>query len=185
MIGAVFAAGTAGVLYYTKTGGSVLDKALDPLMGQKFKVLQIGKLSIQASAWKFQPDARVLGARVFGTGDWEKVKLELSLGVLAQGTKVQQVEGAATLKSGPMNVTFTTNALPQTKVINLGLKLDCTAGKFNFGVGAMYQDNLTSGTASLGYKTKDVILAVQGNVGEKKGGGTQYGALFTVTIPIH
>jgi len=185
IVGAALVVGTASVLYVTKTGGSVLNTALDPLKGKQFEVLQIGKLKLKAGLWDFQPDARILGARVSGTGDWEKLKLELKFGLLAEGAKIQQVEGEAVVKSGPVKFTVTADAKPQTQVVNLGLKLDYTAGKLNLGVGAMYQDNLMSGSASASYKTKDAIFGLQGNVGQQKTGGMQYGALLTVTIPIH
>ena len=185
VVGAALIVGTASVLYITKTGGSVVSTAVDPLKGKAFEVLQIGKLHIKASLWDFQPDARILGARVISSADWGRVKLDLKLGVLAEGPKVQQVEGEAVVKSGPVSFNFNANAKPQTQIVNLGLKVDYQSGKINLGLGAMYQDNLMSGTASLGYKTKDATFGLQGNVGERKEGGVQYGALFTVTIPIH
>jgi hypothetical protein len=184
VVGAALVVGTATVLYITKTGGSVVEMAVDPLKDKKFEVLQIGKLTIKAGLWDFKPDARVLVARVFGTADWEKVKLDLKFGILAKGASIQQIEGEAALKSGPISVGFTATAKPQTQVINLGLNVNYQSGKFNLGLGAMYQDSLMSGTVSAGYKTKDVIIGLQGNVGEQKGGGSQYGALLTLTIPI-
>jgi hypothetical protein len=183
VVGAVLAVGTAAVLYVTKTGGSLLNTALGPLEGKEFEVLQIGKLSIKAGLWDFQPDARIFGARVIGTATWEKVKLELKFGVLAQGASVQQAEGEAVVKSGAFNLVLTGNAKPQTNVVNLGLKLGYQTGKVNIGLGAIYQDNFFSGTASAEYKHRGVTFGLQGNVGPKEG-RLQYGGLLTVTIPV-
>ena len=63
VVGAALVVGTASALYITKTGGAVLNTALDPLKGKEFEVLQIGKLGIKAGLWDFKPDARILGAR--------------------------------------------------------------------------------------------------------------------------
>jgi hypothetical protein len=57
-------------------------------------------------------------------------------------------------------------------------------GKFNVGVGAMYQDSALSGTLAASYQTKSATFGLQGNVGPQKGGGTQYGGLLTVSIPL-
>lgn len=192
VVGAALAVGTAGVLYITKTGGPLLNKAIDPLKGQEFEVLQIGKLKIKAGLWDFQPDARILGGRVFGTMDWEKVKVELKLGLLAQGTTVQQVQGEAVVKSGAFNVTVTGDTKPQTHQVNLGVKFGYDGlignGKFNLSVGAMYQNQnqnqQVSGTLDASLKTKNATFGLQGNIGPQKGGGVEYGGLFTVTIPI-
>lgn len=185
IVGAALVVGTATVLYVTKTGGSLVNAAVDPLEGKQFEVLQVGKLKLKAGLWDFQPDARILGARVLGTMEWQKVSVELKFGVLAQGAEIQQAEGAAVVKAGALNVALTANAKPQTHVIDLGLRVGYQAGRFNLGLGAMYQDSALSGTASAQYKTKNAIFGLQANVGEQKGGGVQYGGLLTVTIPIH
>ena len=184
VIGAALVVGTGTVLYVTKTGGTVLNTALDPLEGKEFEVLQIGKLTIKAGLWDFQPDARILGARVIGTAAWDKVKLEMKFGILAEEAAIKQVQGEAALKSGPVSLKFTADAKPQASTVNLGLKVDYSIDKFSLGVGAMYADDQLSGTASASYKTKHAAFGLQGNIGPQKDTpGVQYGALFTITIP--
>lgn len=186
VVGAALVVGTGTVLYVTKTGGSVLDTALDPLKGKTFEVLQIGKLTIKAGLWDFKPDARILGARVIGAATWEKVKLELKFGMLAEEADIKQIEGGAAIKSGPVSINFTADAKPQTKTVNLGLKVDYKVDKFSLGVGAMYKDDLASASASASYTTKHAAFGLTGNIGQQKGSSNpQYGALFTVTIPIN
>lgn len=189
VIGAALVVGTSSVLYITKTGGTVVNTAVSPLQGKEFDVVKIGALKLQAALWEFKPDAQILGAKVLATVTLQKVTINLKLGVLAQGAEVQKVEGAAVVKSGPIQFTATTEAKPQTNVVNLGLKLDYTGaagnGKFNIGIGAMYQDNLASGQLNAGYQTKSgVNFGLSGNVGQQKSGGPAYGGLFTVTIPL-
>ncbi|MFL4971940.1 MAG: hypothetical protein ACJ8FU_06875 [Xanthobacteraceae bacterium] len=184
VVGAALVLGSASALYITKTGGTLLNAALDPLKGKEFEVLQVGKLTIKAGLWDFQPDARILGARVFGTLKWEQVKLDLRFGVLAQDAKVQQAEGGAVLKAGQFSVDLSGTAKPQKQVVDLGLKVGYQAGKFNLGLGAKIQDNILSGTASAEYKTRNATFGLQGNLGQKDG-NLQYGALLTVSIPVN
>jgi hypothetical protein len=185
VVGAGLMVGTASALYITKTGGAVLDTALSPLQGKKFEVLQIGKLQIKAGLWEFKPDARVLGARVFGTMNWERVKLDLKFGVLAEGAAIQQVEGEAVVKSGPINLTLAGADNFQTHKVNLGFNATYEKGKINIGVGAMYKDDLVTGTATAGYKTRVGTVGVKLDAGDQKGGGMKYDALLTLSIPIH
>src|ERR1035437_8712208 len=162
VVGAALAVGTASVLYITKTGGPLVNAAINPLNGKEFEVLQIGTLKIKAGLLDFQAGASILGARITRSNEWQKVTIDLKLGVLAQGAQVQKV--------------------------NLGLKLDYNGmlqnGKFNIGVGAMYQDKALSGTLGASYQTKSATIGVKGNVGPQKGGGVQYGGLLTLTIPL-
>ena len=188
VVGAALVVGTASVLYITKTGGTVVNTAVDPLKGKEFEVLQIGTLKIKAGLWDFKPDARILGARISAVKEWQKVTLDLKLGILAQGPEIQEVQGAAMLKSGSFSVTLTGDGKPQVHQVNLGLKLGYDGvvgnGKFNIGVGAMYQNQAFSGTLGASYATKNATIGLQGNIGPQKGGGTQYGGLLTLTIPL-
>jgi hypothetical protein len=188
VVGAALVVGTGSVLYTTKTGGALLNMAISPLKGKEVEVLQIGTLKIKAGLWDFQPDARIFGARIATTQEWQKITLDFKLGILAKGSDLQQVDGTAMVKSGPFKVTLTGSDKPQVQQVNLGLKLgyDGVAGngKFNIGVGAVYQDNALSGTLAASYQTKSATIGLQGNVGPQKGGGTQYGGLLTLTIPI-
>jgi hypothetical protein len=189
VVGAALVVGTAGVLYVTKTGGQLVNTAVDPLKGREFEVLQIGHLTLKAGLWDFRPDARVLGARVFATTEWEKVTVDLKLGVLAEGTQIQQAEGEAVVKSKGFSVSVMGTAKPVVQQVNLGLKFGYDGrvgnGKFNIAVGAMYQDEQLSGTVGASYKLKDMTFGLEGKAGPQKGGGVQYGGLLTMTIPIN
>ncbi len=188
VVGAALVVGSASVLYITKTGGSLLNTAIDPLKGKDFEVLQIGTLKLSAGLLDFQPDARILGARISASKEWQKVKLELKLGIIAKGPDVQQVQGAAIITSGSFSVSLTGDGRPQTQKINLGLKLDYEGaidnGKFKIGVGAMYKDDAVSGTVGASYQTRSATFGLQGNIGPQKGGGIQGGGLLTLTIPL-
>jgi hypothetical protein len=191
VIGAGLVIGTASVLYITKTGGSALNTALAPLKGQSFQILHIGKLALKADLWDFQPDARVLGAHVVATANWEQVKVDLKFGLLAQGAQMKEAQGQAVVKSGPVTVTATADVkapttqggkpVPQT--VNLGLKAEYSSGQLKVGVGVIYADHLTTGTGSVDYKVnKYLSVGATGNAGQRKEGGMQYGGLLTLTI---
>ena len=188
VIGAALVVGTASVLYITKSGGALMTMAMDPLKGKEFNVLQVGGFKLKAGELKFQPDAQVLGASVSGVMDWQKLTVELKLGVLAQGAQVQQVQGAAVMKSGPFSLTVTGEGKPQVQQINLGLKLGYEGvvgnGKFNIGLGAMYQDKALSGTLGGSYQTKGTTIGVTGNLGTQPGGGIKGVGMITWTLAL-
>lgn len=185
VVGAGLVVGSASVLYVTKTGGPALNTALGPLKEHKFDVLQIGKLTISADLWDFKPDARIFGAHVFGAMDWERVKVEIKFGVLAEGSAIQKVEGEAVVKSGPINLKLSGADDFTKREVNLGFKATYERGKFDLGVGAVYQDDVLTGTVSAGYKTGIGTVGAKLDAGGQKGGGTKYDALLTLTIPIH
>lgn len=167
VVGAMLIVGSGTVLYVTKTGGSMLNTALVPVEGKQFEVLTIGALKFNAGLWDFQPDARILGGRVGVTAKWSKVELDLKLGVLAEGPMIQQVEGAAVLKSGDIQLNLTAGVKPQTNVVNLALRVDYQlSDRVNIGVGAFYK---------IPEKDKDHV----GYFDDR----AQYGGMLTVTIP--
>jgi hypothetical protein len=188
IVGTCLGLGTAAVLYITKSGGPLLTKALEPLKDHEFEVLTIGKLTIKTSMWDFQPDARIAGAKIHGTGNWERVNVDVKLGILAQGTQVQAAEGEAVVKSGGFLVTLNGGIKPQVHQVNLGLKFGYDGvvgnGKFNLGVGVIYKEDTVNGTLGATLKTKDITYGLQGNIGSKAGGGVQYGGLLTLTVAL-
>ena len=187
VIGAALVVGTGTVLYTTRSGGPAVRTAVDALKGKKFEVLQIGSLTFGAALLDFQPDARVLGARVTTLQKWEKVSVELSLGMLASGSNVDEVQGAALVKSGPFAVNVTGTAKPQSQSVNLGLKLEYSgvfdSGTFNIGLGAMYQDQQPNATLNAALKSGGTSIGLQGNVGSKDG-GVQYGGMLTLSVDL-
>ena len=185
VVGAGLVVGTATVLYVTKTGGSALDTALGPLKDHNFDILHIGKLKIGAGLWNFQPEARIFGAKVSGSMNWERVKVDLKFGVLAEGSAIQQVEGEAAVKAGTIDLRLTAADDFQKRQVNLGFSANYSKNKFTVGVGAVYKDEMPTGTANLGYRTSLGTVGLRVGVGERKGFGTNYDALLTFTIPIH
>ncbi|MEJ1157012.1 hypothetical protein [Prosthecomicrobium sp. N25] len=183
IVGAALVVGTGTVLYVTRTGGGIVDAVTDPLKDKSFKILTVGAFSLSVGKLRFDPTAQLLGGEVSTVANWQKLKLELKLGVLAEGPVIQQIEGEAAVKSGPIKITLDGSAKPATHLVNLGLKANYEAGQLSVGVGAMYKDNLASATAQASYKTNVGVFGLQANVGEKQGGGVGYGGLATFTIP--
>ena len=191
IVGAALVVGFATALYISRTGGSPVKTIVDFVKQKEFPVLQIGKLTFKAALWDFQPDARILGARILTAQKWEKVSVELKLGVLAKEADVLQVDGAVMVKAGPVNVSATGTAKPHAdkekneKKVNLGLQVGYTGkfnrGQFNIGVGAMYQDDSTSATLNASLKKGGTTIGVKGNVGPDDRGATQFGVMLTVS----
>jgi hypothetical protein len=188
VVGVALIGGTAGVLYYTRTSGTVVNKALDLVEGKQFEVLQIGTLTFKAELWDFQPDARILGAKVLTTKKWESVTLDLKLGLLAEGSQLQLVEGAAVVKSGAFSVSLTGAAKPQVQEVNLGLSLEHKGvfdnGTLKVGLGAVYKDDQLSGNLNAALKSGKTAVGVQGNLGPKNTGGVQGGVLLTLSVDL-
>ncbi len=192
VVGAVLVVGASATLYITKTGGPLVNSALGPLKGKEFEVLQVGALTIKASLWDFKPDARIFGARVSFSASWESVKVELKLGVLAKEAEIQQAQGSAMVKSGPLSLTLTGDGKPVEKKYDLGLSLGYSGsvgkGTFTLGLGAKVtgapEGASASGTLNAQYKTPGATFGLSGNIGPQKGGGTQYGGLLTLEIPL-
>jgi hypothetical protein len=190
VIGAALVIGGAGALYITKTDGGVFVKTpVDMLKGKDFNVLSIGSFKLSASLLEFKPDARLLGAELAMTQNWEHVKLKIKLGILAEGVKVQQVKGEAIVTSGNFSVTATGDVKPYTQNVNLGLKFnysqDVGKDKFSLSVGALYDDKNVKGTLGAQYQMqKGPTFGLTGNVDVTPQGQVGYGAMLNLTIPI-
>jgi hypothetical protein len=185
VVGVGLVVGTATMLYVTKTGGGAVDSVVGLLKDKNVKILEIGQFKLSAGLLEFKPDARVVGGRVTGSMDLQRVKVEVKIGVLAQGSDIQQVEGEAVLKSGPINLSLTGSDNFQKRQVNLGLNATYERGKFTIGVGAAYKDDQLSGVANVGYKTGIGTVDLKIDAAERKSGGTNYDAMLTLTIPIH
>jgi len=194
VVGAALVVGGATVLYVTKTGGPLVNTAVDPLKGKEVEFLRVGTLKIAAGLWDFKPDARILGGRVSVAKKWEKVSVDLKFGLLAKGSQVQQWDGSATVKTGPLTLATTGGGMPQLGQVNFGVRLGYEGaienGKFNIGLGAIYKadsiagtDSL-SGTLSAGYTTKQkATFGFEGTVGPNQTGQVEEKGMLTLTVP--
>jgi hypothetical protein len=64
------------------------------------------------------------------------------------------------------------------------LKVEYQAGKVQLSLGAMYQDNLASASASAAYKTgKYGDFGLTAGIGDRKEGGTKSEVMATWSIP--
>lgn len=189
VVGAALVVGGAATLYITKTGGDIVQKPIDLLKGKDFDVLQIGTFKVSAGLLDFKPDARIFGAEVGMTKSWERVKVELKFGVLAEGAKIQEVKGEAIVKSGNFSLTATGDVKPYTQNFNLGLKFnyskDFGMDKFSLSVGALYDDKALKGTAGAQYQFQSgPKIGFDASVDQKSGGPVGYSGMLTLTIPI-
>lgn len=188
IVGAALVVGGGTTLYITKTGGPIIQTPIDQLKGKSFEVLQIGTFKLKAELWEFKPDARLMGAKIEMVKDWKRVSVDLKFGILAEGAKVQEVQGEAIVKSGPIKFTASADVKPYDQKINLGLKMnyDKSFGmdKFSLSLGAIYQDQNTKGTLGAQYQfNKGPTIGLDGNIGVDSG-KPAFGGMLTFSIPI-
>lgn len=189
VVGAALALGTAGVLYITRTGGTIVNTAVDPLKGKEFEVLQVGVLTLKAGLWDFKPDARIFGARVMTTLEWEKVKVDLKLGLLAEGTTIKEIEGQAILKTGGFGVTMRGSGKPEVAQVNLGITFDYSGrtdvGTFKVGAGVMYDSEKgTNAQLNAALKSGRTSVGLQGTAGPGQGRGVALGGMLTLSVDL-
>lgn len=162
---ALVIAGTA-VLYATKTGGKLNDAIVNQIKGKPIQVLKIGKFTLQGQLLAFQPDKQTLGAGVIATEKWKSLQVSVSMGIIAAGSTVQQVNGAIVLKTGDVNVGFNATDALYNKTVNFGVSLGFDDGPLKplkVGAGVI----VTDGKAAGGELDASLKLGAAGEVGVK------------------
>ncbi|MGP8247404.1 MAG: hypothetical protein ACLQVN_23200 [Bryobacteraceae bacterium] len=129
--------GGAVALYATKTGGAVLNAVVGQIKNKPIQVFKVGKFTLQAQMLQFQPDQRVLGAGVIATEKWQQLQVSVSLGVVATGAQVQQVNGKVVVKSGGVTVTGAATDTLATNKVDLHLTIGMDKSRVTFGLGAI------------------------------------------------
>jgi len=164
-------AGTA-VLYATKTGGAVNDAVVGLVKNKPIQVLKVGRFTLQGQLLAFQPDKQILGAGVIATQKWQGLQVSLSLGIIAAGTDVQQMNGAVVLKAGNVDIGVNATDNLAKKSVNLGLSLGFEDGPLKplkVGVGAVVTDGkVTGGTLDASLKTSVGDFGVKGQASDKE-----------------
>lgn len=179
--GIALVVGGVAVLYATKTGGAITNAAVSQIKGKPFQIFKVGKFTLQGQVLAFQPDKQTLGAGIVATEKWQQLQVSVSLGIIAAGSTVQQVNGQVVLKTNDVSVGVTATDTAANKTINLGLSLGFENGPLKplkVGVGAVVTDGkVTGGTANAAVKTwgGDFGVKVQES-------GKQYQGLATWTV---
>jgi hypothetical protein len=177
---ALVIAGTA-VLFATKTGGALNNAIVGQIKGKPIQVLKVGKFTLQGQLLAFQPDKQTLGAGLIATEKWQGLQISVSMGVIAAGTTVQQVNGSVVLKSGNVNVGFNATDTLTNKTVNLGISLGFDDGPLKplkVGVGAVVTDGkVTGGTVDATMKTSVGDFGLKGQASDK-----QYSGLATWAV---
>jgi hypothetical protein len=129
----------------------------------------------------FQPDKQILGAGVTAIEKWQKLQVSVSIGVIAAGTTVQQVNSSVVLKSGNVNVGLNATDTLTNKTVNLGVTLGFENGPLKplkVGVGAVVTDSrVTGGTLDASLKTSAGDFGLKGQASDK-----QYSGLATWSV---
>jgi hypothetical protein len=177
---ALVIAGTA-VLFATKTGGALNNAIVGQIKGKPIQVLKVGKFTLQGQLLAFQPDKQTLGAGLIATEKWQGLQVSVSMGVIAAGTTVQQVNGSVVLKSGNVSVGFNATDTLTNKTVNLGVSLGFDDGPLKplkVGVGAVVTDGkVTGGTVDATMKTSVGDFGLKGQASDK-----QYSGLATWAV---
>ena len=188
IVGAGLVVGATSALYITKTSGMPVRTVVNLLKEEKFEVLRIGTLKFSAALWDFQPDARVLGARLLATKTWARVSADVSIGVLARGDEVEQIDGGVALKSGGFTLNGVASGKPQTHQVNLGLQVGYSGkagkGRFDIGVGAIYEEDKLNASLRGSIKSGRTAVGVQGKAGKDDSGGVRVDALLTLSVDL-
>jgi hypothetical protein len=169
VIGAVLVVGGATALYVTKTG--VPDVAITQLTGKSVQVFKVGRFSLEGQLLAFKPDTQTLGGALTGVEKWNKLEVDLQLGVVATGSDVKQVSGKLVFKSQDISVSISGVQQPQQKTINLGLGLEIKKtglpGPLTINLGAVVKDGkVDQGQLNATMKTRNAgDFGVTGSVG--------------------
>jgi len=159
--------GGAAVLYATKTGGAVTNALVGQIKNKPFQIFKVGTFTLQGQLLAFQPDKQTLGAGVVATEKWQQVQISVSLGVIAAGATVQQVNGQVVLQTHGVKVGVSASDSPANKTVNLGLSLGFDNGALKplkVGVGAVVTGGKVTGAtldASLKTPAGDFGLKAQ------------------------
>lgn len=184
IVGAALAVGGSLALYFTKTSGPVIDFPIDQIKGKPLQVLKVGKFSLDGQLIEFKPESQTLGAGLIATQQWQQVKLEIKLGVVAAATDVKQVSGQAIVTSDSFHIKLDGSATPEEKKVNLGLGFNFKGGglpgPLNISVGAMFSDKTgPGGQLSAGMKTGVGTFGLKSDIDRK-----QYNGMVTWEIPL-
>jgi hypothetical protein len=142
--------GGAAVLYATKTGGTVTNALVGQIKNKPFQIFKVGTFTLQGQLLAFQPDKQTLGAGVVATEKWQQLQVSVSLGVIAAGAQVQQINGQVVLQTHDVKVGVTASDSPANKTVNLGLSLGFESGSLKplkVGIGAVVTGGKVTGGA--------------------------------------
>lgn len=173
VIGVVVAAGGAAALFYTKTGGPVVDLPISQIKGKVIPLWSIGSFKLGAKLLQFQPAQRKIGIEVVGEQKWNKLDVTVGFGVLATGASVTQLNGEATIATTDAFKIKTdgTYAL-QDKKATLGVGIVVGKDKVDLSVHAILTgDKFTGGslTGKVNFNNFSVGLTGQQDGKETKG----------------
>jgi hypothetical protein len=179
--GVVYVAGIAlaiagvAVLFATKTGGTVNNAIVGQIKGKPIQVFKVGKFTLQGQLLAFQPDKQTLGAGVIATEKWQALQVSISMGIIASGTTVQQVNGSVVVKSGDVSVGFSATDTLANRTVNLGVTFGFENGPLKplkVGLGAVVTDGkATGGTLDASMKTSVGDFGLKGQASDKEYSG--------------
>ncbi len=157
VVGAVLTVGAGVALYITKPTGPAYKMGIRELEKLKFEVLKVGALKLGVGGVVFDPTADRYGGKVTGKLEWEQLKIDLSLQIVATVGKSTEVNGEVAVKYGVISVSgFMKQDLMKPKV-DLTLRVGANKDRFGLSVAAHLKDDNITGSASASYKLNESL----------------------------
>lgn len=152
VVGAAVAVGAGAALFVTKPTNAAVTLGLQQLAKLKLEVVKLGALRLGVGRIIFDPTAELVGAKLTGKVNWERLKLDLSLQVVTKAAAVSEVEGEVVVKYGSFDLTGIVKKDMTKPAVDLSLKLGANWDAFNLAVAAQVKDRQPGVSGSLDYK---------------------------------
>lgn len=155
VVGAALTVGAGVALYITKPSGPAYKMGLRELEKLKFEVVKLGALKLGVSGIVFDPTAERYGGKVTGKVEWEQLKLELALQIVAKAAEVTEINGEVMVKYGVISLTGIAKQDMTKPKVDLTLRLGANKDRFGLAIAAHLKDDNVTGSASASYKVAE------------------------------
>jgi len=157
VVGAVLTVGAGVALYLTKPTGPAYKMGVRELEKLKFDVVKLGSLKLGVGGIVFDPTADRYGGKITGKIEWEQLKIDVSLQVVATASKSTQVDGEVMVKYGVISLTGIVKQDLTTPKVDITFKLAANKDRFGLAVAAHVKDDNVTGSASASYKLNESL----------------------------
>jgi hypothetical protein len=157
VVGAVLTVGAGVALYVTKPTGPAYKMGIRELEKLKFEVVKLGALKLGVGGIIFDPTADRYGGKVTGKLEWEQLKIDLALQIVATVGKATELNGEVMVKYGVINLTGIVKQDMTRPKVDITLRLGANKDRFGLAVAAHLKDDNVTGSASASYKLNESL----------------------------
>jgi hypothetical protein len=157
VVGAALALGAGVAMYVTKPSGPVMELATKELAKLKFKIVKVGSLQLGVGGITFEPKSDLVGAKLTGTINWQKLKIDLAFQLIAKGPTVQEIGGDVAVKYGAIDLSGMIKKDMTKPTVDVTVRLNVTADRFSIGVGGQMKDGVFGANAGASYKLTESL----------------------------